>query len=240
MENSLLHENNYLSQKKPMCGRYSITKDIEEVAQDLEIDLPEFEFEPRYNIAPSQRLPIITNEAPRQMQLHRWGLIPFWAKDPKIGYKLINARGETIAEKPSFRSAFKQRRCLVPLDGFYEWKKTGTGKQPFHIRMQDRKTLTFAGLWESWKDPEGKEVRSFTIVTTTPNELMADLHHRMPVILDSEERKLWLNTEAPLDQVLELVRPYEGKPMEAVRVSTKVNSPRNEGPDLLQSENSLF
>jgi len=220
-----------------MCGRYSITEDLDVIIDQLNVDLPDFDFEPRYNIAPSQRLPVITNEAPGQLALHKWGLVPFWAKDPKIGYKLINARGETIAQKPSFREATKKRRCLIPADGFYEWKKTATGKQPHHIRLKSREVMTLGGLWETWKDAEGKEMRTFTIITTTPNEMMEDLHDRMPVIIPPEDRQQWL--EGSVEEALALVKPYPSAPMEAVRVSTRVNSPRNEGPELLEPD-TLF
>lgn len=223
-----------------MCGRYTITYNIDQLLDDLDLLMPDFDFEPRYNIAPSQRVPIISSDAPRELKLYRWGLIPSWARDPKIGYKMINARGETIAEKPSFRSAFKKRRCLIPATGFYEWQKTSTGKQPMHIHLKSGKVMTFAGLWESWKDAEEKEIRTFTIVTTTPNTLMAPIHDRMPVIISPELRADWLDIELPAEEVQQLVRPYLEGALEADRVSTKVNSPRNEGPELLQGPDTLF
>ncbi len=223
-----------------MCGRYTITYDIDQLLDDLDLLMPDFEFEPRYNIAPSQRLPIISSDAPNELKLYKWGLVPFWAKDPKIGYKMINARGETIAQKPSFRNAFKKRRCLIPATGFYEWKKTATGKQPMHIHLKSDKLMTFAGLWEIWEDAEGREMRTFTIVTTTPNAEMEPIHDRMPVIVPPEGRPDWLNTDLPAEEVQSLVVPYPDGELQADRVSTRVNSPRNEGPELLAGPDSLF
>ena len=223
-----------------MCGRYNITYDIDELLGDLDLLMPDFEFEPRYNIAPSQRLPIISSDAPKELKLYRWGLVPFWAKDPKIGYKMINARGETIAQKPAFRNAYKKRRCLIPATGFYEWQKTATGKQPMHIHLTTGKVMTFAGLWEIWEDAEEREMRSFTIITTTPNELMAPIHDRMPVIVAQEDRADWLNTDLPPEEVQHLVKPFPDGYLQADRISTKVNSPRNEGPEILDGPDTLF
>lgn len=216
-----------------MCGRYTLSLSLDELLAHLKLDLPDFDFEPRYNIAPTQRLPVITNAAPRQLKLHRWGLIPSWAKNPAIGSKLINARGETIDTKPAFRHAFAQRRCLVPADGFYEWQKTPLGKVPQHIRLRSGEVMTFGGLWESWQDAEGKALHSFTILTTTPNSLMAPIHDRMPVIIPTAQRATWLDTQLPLVKARELIRPYPEREMKAVAVSSAVNSVRNEGPHLL-------
>lgn len=224
-----------------MCGRYTIALDLEAILKQMSLNLPDFDFTPRYNIAPTQMLPVITNEAPKDLQLMRWGLVPFWAKNPAIGNKMINARGETVAEKPAFRAAFRQRRCLVLVDGFYEWQKSPTGKVPHHIHLKDGILMTFAGLWESWKDGEGKELRSFTILTTTPNAEMAPIHDRMPVIVDPDDRAAWLDTTLPLDEVQELIRPFPDGMLEAVRVGTRVNNPRNEGPELLLDDSpTLF
>jgi len=223
-----------------MCGRYTITQNIEEVLAELDLLLPDFEFEPRYNIAPSQRVPVVSSDAPQNLQLYKWGLVPSWAKDVKIGHKMINARGETVAEKPSFRGAIRQRRCLIPADGFYEWQKSSTGKQPMYIHRKDRKLMTFAGLWESWRDAEERELRTFTIITTAPNTLMAPIHDRMPVIIPSALRKHWLDVQSPLDQAMAMIQPLEDGILEADRVSTQVNSPRNEGPSLLSGPDTLF
>lgn len=223
-----------------MCGRYTLTLPLDQLAAVLNIEAAGLDFHPRYNIAPTQFLPVILNEDPHTFQMLKWGLVPFWAKDPGIGNKMINARAETLAQKPSFRNALKQRRCLVLADGFYEWKKTGTGKVPHHIRMKSREVMTFAGLWEKWKDGEGKELRTFTLITVPPNELMEDLHNRMPAILGPEERVDWLDMGLAPESALELLKPHPSEPMEAVPVSTAVNSPRNEGPQLLETPNTLF
>lgn len=223
-----------------MCGRYTITYNIEEVLADLDLLMPDFDFEPRYNIAPSQRVPIVSSDAPQTLQLCKWGLVPPWAKDIKIGHKMINARGETVTEKPSFRSAIRQKRCLIPADGFYEWQKSSTGKQPIYIHRQDKKLMTFAGLWESWWDAEERELRTFTIITTTPNTVMAPIHDRMPVIISPELRSKWLDISAPLEEAVALIRPLEDGILQADRVSTQVNSPRNEGPGLLSGPDTLF
>jgi putative SOS response-associated peptidase YedK len=159
----------------------------------------------------------------------QWGLIPSWAKDPKIGNKLINARAETLAEKPSFRNAFKRRRCLIIADGFYEWQKLEKRKQPYYIKMQDGKPFAFAGLWENWKSPEGEEVISCTIVTTAANSLMEPIHDRMPVILSLDECDRWLDSSVSDPQVLQsLLKPYKSDEMQAISVSATVNNPANE------------
>jgi putative SOS response-associated peptidase YedK len=212
-----------------MCGRYTIALPAVDIALLLDLITPDFDFEPRYNVAPTQRLPVLSNAAPDRLALYRWGLIPSWAKDPSIGNKLLNARAETLAEKPAFRQALAQRRCLVPATGFYEWKAGPLGKVPHHIHMISGELLTFAGLWESWKDAEGREIRSFTIITTTPNELMAPIHDRMPVIIAPEDRQRWLNGP----DVADLLRPFPDGALQADPVSPAVNSPRNEGPSLL-------
>ena len=166
-----------------MCGRFSIAKERDEIEDRFEIHIDPAMFTKNYNAAPSQILPIITNEEQEQASFHKWGLIPHWTKDETIGNKLINARGETIAEKPSFRDAAEKRRCLVVADGFYEWQRSGGEKQPYRITLADESLFTFAGLWESWKAEDGREVRTFTIITTEPNALMKPIHNRMPVML---------------------------------------------------------
>lgn len=184
------------------------------------------EWRPRYNAAPTQRLPVVRRGAAggRELALLRWGLVPSWAKDPAIGNKLINARAETVAEKPSFRAAFKARRCLVPVDGFYEWKRAGGAKQPYRITMADGSPFALAGLWERWtKEPEPLE--TFTIITTTANSLMAAIHDRMPVIIDPADYDAWL--ESPDTTIpTALLQPYPANRMSAYPVSSRVNSPR--------------
>jgi putative SOS response-associated peptidase YedK len=192
------------------------------------------ELAPRYNIAPTQEVAALRRaegeEEPR-LDLLRWGLVPFWAKEPSIGSRMINARGETVASKPAFRAALRRRRCLILADGFYEWKKTGGAKQPFHIRLREDRPFAFAGLWERWEGPECESLRSCAIVTTEPNEMLAEVHDRMPVILPLEDHALWLDpAEQDPARVLPLIRSYPAGEMEAFPVSTWVNSPRNDDP----------
>jgi putative SOS response-associated peptidase YedK len=191
---------------------------------------------PRYNIAPTQDVVIVRckPESRRGWAHVRWGLIPAWAEDPKIGSRLINARAETAADKPSFRSAFKHRRCLVASDGFYEWIAVPGGKQPHHIRFVDRRPFAFAGLWERWAPPYGAAVESCTILTTEPNALIEPLHNRMPVILPQARFDEWLSNEPLGPGVAQsMLVPHPADGMEAVPVSTLVNSPRNDGPECL-------
>ncbi|MCA9897857.1 MAG: SOS response-associated peptidase [Anaerolineales bacterium] len=191
---------------------------------------------PRYNIAPTQPVAAIrlAENGQREFTFFRWGLVPSWAKDLNIGSRMINARSETVAEKPSFRTAFKRRRCLIPADGFYEWQKQGSGKQPMFIRPVAERPFALAGLWEVWRDPDGSVLQTCTILTTTPNELMAPIHNRMPVIVEPEDFDLWLNPEPDPEQGLHLLRPYPAEKMAAYPVSTVVNNPRNDMPDCIQ------
>lgn len=212
-----------------MCGRYTLALPAIDIALLLDLMTPDFDFEPRYNVAPTQRLPVLSNDAPDRLSSYRWGLVPSWAKDPSIGNKLLNARAETLADKPAFRQALAQRRCLIPATGFYEWKAGPTGKVPQHIHLAGGGLLTFAGLWESWRDGEGREIRSFTIITTTPNALMAPIHDRMPVIIAPQDRQRWLQGEG----IADLLRPYPDGELVADPVGPAVNAPRNEGPALL-------
>jgi putative SOS response-associated peptidase YedK len=191
-------------------------------------------WKPRYNAAPTQRMPVVRIvDDKRELALLRWGLIPSWAKDPKIGNSLINARGETVAEKPAFRSAFKARRCLVLVDGFYEWRKLpGGGKQPYRITMADGSPFAFAGLWERW-DKGDEPLETFTIITTTANELVVPIHDRMPVILDPADYDAWL--ESPDTAIpMALIQPYPARRMSAYPVSTRVNSPRNDDAAVIE------
>ena len=215
-----------------MCGRFTLGLSPLELVEVFEL-LREPVVIPRFNIAPTQSVAVVrAGEEGRECGQMRWGLIPSWAKDEKISARLINARAETVAEKPSFRSAFKRRRCLIPADGFYEWKKLeGKSKQPYMIGMRGDEPFAFAGLWEHWTDPGGKEVESCTIITTEANELLAELHHRMPVILHEQDYDRWLDPkEAEKDRLLALLAPYESSAMRAYPVSTLVNSPRNDVP----------
>ena len=224
-----------------MCGRYVLTTPGEVLAQIFATAPPPEELleaiVPRYNIAPTQKVPIVRQAASgeRELALARWGLVPPWAKDPAIGNKLINARAETAAEKPSFRDAMKRRRCLIPADAFYEWKKLDKGKQPFLLRLRGGPTFAFAGLWSHWKNPEsGANLETCTILTTTPNELTATVHDRMPVILPATTWQRWLDEAAQGTPFTELLVSFPAEQMEAFPVSKRVNSPANEGPDLLE------
>ncbi len=217
-----------------MCGRFSFAPELKVVNEHYDISADPEKLTPNYNCAPTQQLPVISNDHPRELSLYRWGLIPFWAKDPAIGNKLINARGESVAEKPAFRAAFRQRRCLIPADAFYEWyrPKGSRTKIPYRIFLKDQPLFSLAGIWDQWKDQEGREVRSFTIITTTPNELMAEIHDRMPVVLPKTHEKTWLQSD-DTDQLKALLKPYPAGEMDAYRISDRINSPRNNSPELI-------
>ena len=223
-----------------MCGRFSQTQSAEaiaEVFQVAEVSL----LTPRYNIAPTQSVGTVLQTSQhndRQFRLLHWGLIPSWAKDLKMGAKLINARAETVAEKPAFRSAFRQRRCLVLADGFYEWQQQEPKKpkQPFYFRLSNGQPFAFAGLWEHWENGNGEEIDSCTLLTTEPNELMKSIHNRMPVILDPKHYDLWLDPEVKKSELLQpLLHPYPAEEMTAYPVSTAVNKPSNDTAECINS-----
>lgn len=216
-----------------MCGRYSQTKLMPELQERFKVKRALEDVRPRFNIAPSQDVPVIVDRGERAFELYRWGLIPVWAKDPKIGYKMINARGETINEKPSFKRPFQKHRCLVVADGFYEWKREGKSKTPMRIVLKSREPFAFAGICDRWVSPEGKEVHSFSIVTTAANDVLKPIHDRMPVILRAEDEAIWLDPEAKIDHLMKLIGPYPDQEMEAYAVSSIVNSARNESPDCI-------
>jgi putative SOS response-associated peptidase YedK len=224
-----------------MCGRYTIGKGVQEAVERFKVQLLSFEFESRYNVAPSQPIPVITDEGQRALDGYRWGLVPSWAKDPSIGHKMINARAETVAEKPSYRTALLRRRCLIPADGFYEWRKDGEGrnarKQPIRIRRKDSELFAFAGLWDEWCAPDGSPIRTCTIITTQPNELMQGIHNRMPAILRPEDEDNWIGGEVEKDELpflLQMLRPLESELLVAEPVSLNVNSPAYDMPDCIQ------
>ena len=216
-----------------MCGRYLITTPVEAIRQTFGVDQRP-NLAPRYNVAPTDIVPVIRRaEAGRELATLRWGLVPFWAKDLKIGAKMINAKAETVAEKPAFRDPFKRRRCLVLADGFYEWKTIDGKKQPFLFRLKSGGLFAFAGLWAVWKDKESEErVESFTIITTEPNALTAPIHNRMPVILPADAYDLWLDPEAADGQ--SLLRPYPAEEMETFAVDRRVGNVRNDDPGLIE------
>lgn len=215
-----------------MCGRFALTAPASTITEIFQIDvLPDVL--PRYNVAPTTQVAVVVEgDEGRELQSFRWGLIPFWAKDKKIGYRMLNARSETVSKKPAFRAAFKRRRLLILADGFYEWHREGKKKLPHLIQLADGKPFAMAGLWERWVDPETEEeVRSCTIVTTGPNELMEPIHNRMPVILPPEHWDTWLDPEVQDPALLqEMLVPYPADGMRERRVSTTVNNVRNQGP----------
>jgi putative SOS response-associated peptidase YedK len=229
-----------------MCGRFTQAQIAEldrEVFKLLEIP----RLEPRYNVAPTQDVAVVREggrgeerrgergSRGRTLAFIKWGLVPHWTDDPTIGNRLINARAETADQKPAFRDAFRERRCLVPADGFYEWQRTSHGKQPYYVRLADGGVLAFAGLWDRWVSPDGEPLESFTILTTKPNDVVAPIHDRMPVILPPDGYDRWLDPAAVRRRDLEeLLQPYPADAMTAYPVSRYVNSPRNEGPQCVE------
>ena len=209
-----------------MCGRFTRQHKPEEIAERFNVQPIEEAAEFRYNIAPSQIVPIIRQTDRREMVASKWGLVPFWAKDLSIGNKMINAKAETLAEKPSFKQAFAKRRCIVPADGFYEWLKKGKApSQPYYLKLRDGGLFGFAGLWEERRSEEGGILRTFTIITVEPNELVATIHNRMGAILKPEDEEAWLNPQNSVADVAPLLKPYPAEEMEAFPVSRAVNSP---------------
>ena len=217
-----------------MCGRFTLTIDPAELQDAFgEYSFPP-QFAPRFNIAPSQPVLAIPNDGSLRADFFVWGLVPSWAKDPNIGNRLINARAETLAEKPAFRGSYKYKRCLVLADGFYEWKPVSgsKAKTPYFIHLKSRQVFAFAGLWDEWSSPDGSHVKSCTIITTTPNQFMANIHNRMPVILPPEAYAQWLDpTIRNPESLADLLRPYPAEAMTAHTVSTLVNNPRNDHPE---------
>jgi putative SOS response-associated peptidase YedK len=218
-----------------MCGRYTLRTPVEKLAEEFGFDASAVEVPPNYNVAPTQEVAAVLSEGgERRLELLRWGLIPSWADDPGIGSRMINARAETAPDKPSFRRAFRERRCLIPADGFYEWKRTNGAKQPYYIRMKEGRPFAFAGLWESWNDDGGPEIRSCAILTTAPNALAGEIHDRMPVILPAGSYDAWLDLEAEKEELVSLLAPYPEAEMEAYPVSRFVNSPSNNDPRCIE------
>jgi putative SOS response-associated peptidase YedK len=210
-----------------MCGRYTLHHSVEEIARRFGVANVAVDLQPRYNIAPTQEVPVVTGGDERTMRMFVWGLVPFWAKDRSIGNRMINARAETIAEKPAYKHAFARRRCLIPADGFYEWMRTGTSRTPMHIRFRDGRLFAFAGIYEHWSPPDGDELHTVSIVTVEPNGVLAPIHNRMPAILTREAEADWLsNADRGPAEKLELLKPYPDEDeLEAFPVSRAVNSP---------------
>ncbi len=219
-----------------MCGRFTLTLDPGELQELLELGPFTHIVQPRYNIAPSQPIPIVKDHEKRSVELYRWGFVPSWADDPKIGYRMINARSETAHEKPSFRAAFKRRRCLILADGFFEWhaEEKGAPKTPYLFKLKNDAPFTFAGLYEHWQSPEGGELHSCTILTCEPNALVEPYHNRMPVLLGDEARWDWLNPELAQEILISLLDPYPAEGMKCFAVSREVNSPQNDRPEILE------
>jgi putative SOS response-associated peptidase YedK len=222
-----------------MCGRFTLFAEYDDILNrfDIEAAIEQDLYVQSYNIAPSHSvLSVINDGTQNRLGYLRWGFVPSWAKDEKVGYKMINARAETLAEKPSFRHAFKHRRCLIIADSFYEWKKgSNKTKTPIRIKLKSNDLFAMAGIWERWKSPEGNSLFSCSIITTTPNELMKDIHDRMPVILNKEDEQEWLDPSLnDVSKVSHLLKPLAADNMEAYEVSSLVNSPSNNTPNLIQ------
>lgn len=213
-----------------MCGRFT-TPEQEIVMRHFSLGHLK-DYQRRYNIAPTQNIPAV--KAKGKLSYLKWGLIPSWAKDPSIGSKMINARSETILEKPSFRNAFKKRRCLIISGGFYEWTQQESKKQPFFIHLKHDPAFAFAGIWEMWKSPEGEVIETASVLTTESNDLLKPIHHRMPVILSQSHYDQWLSSEAQESDLMSLLRPFESDLMDIYPVSTLVNKPSNDDPKCLE------
>ena len=217
-----------------MCGRYNLISNLTVLGARFEFDATQLTLEAAYNVAPTQNVLTVVDGSPRRAGFMRWGLIPFWAKNRSIGSRMINARAETVADKPSFRDSFRRRRCLVLADGFYEWRRTGSGKRPMRVAMRSAEPFAFAGIWSMWKDPEGNSIPTCAIITTSANDLLMPIHHRMPVVLPREMEGLWLDrsVEDP-GELRSGLTPYPDAAMEAYEVSTLVNSVANDGRELI-------
>ncbi len=217
-----------------MCGRFTLHIPPELIAEAFNVPLPGV-FTPRFNGAPSQTHPVVCSTANgRQIAQMRWGLVPQWAQDDRLGYTMINARAETVTEKPAFRGLFAGRRCLVIADGFYEWRHDGNAKEPFYIALRDGRLMSFAGLWDKWRNEAGETVYTFTIITCASNDLVRPLHDRMPVVIERKHYDLWLDPAAPPDKVKELLRPYPAGRMTLWKVGALVNNPRNDTAECME------
>lgn len=221
-----------------MCGRFGYSITMEEAIGRFGLRKVPSELPPRYNIPPGTAVPAILNNAADELQLVRWGLVPRWAKEAKTGFNLINAKAETIAEKPMFKGLVRSKRCLVLADCFYEWQKMGAKKVPYRILMKDEKPFAFAGLWDTWQG-EGKEFKTCLIVTTAANPLVKTIHDRMPVILPPDRERAWLG-EVNIEDVGGFLQPYDATLMKAYEVSTAINSPANDSPAVIRPVPGAF
>jgi putative SOS response-associated peptidase YedK len=220
-----------------MCGRFTLASDPATLQASFPWVSVPTQITPRFNIAPTQPVAVIPNDGKQALDFFVWGLIPFWAKDPKIGNRMINARSETLAEKPSFRHAYRRRRCLILADGFFEWQKTpgSRKKTPYYIQLESREPFGFAGLWETWNAPDGSVVKSTTIITTEPNDLVARVHNRMPVIVPPSAYDLWLDSHERQPAELDgLLTPFPAEEMMAYPIATLVNHPGNDVPEVIE------
>ena len=225
-----------------MCGRFSLT-DIDSIFSRFGVIISKDinkKITPHYNIAPTQKIPVIYKDKNQENRIEfmKWGLVPYWAKDPKIGYKMINARAETLTQKPSFKHLLKSKRCLVPSSGFYEWKRIDKRKVPYYIGIKNSRIFSFAGLYDNWKDSVGNELKTFTIITTNSNNTLKPIHNRMPVILEEEFEEDWLDVKThDFDSLKQMLKPYPDDKMIAYAVSTEVNNPSNDNPELIRKVN---
>lgn len=222
-----------------MCGRYTQTADARTLAGRFRLAKLGVDVRPRWNLAPGQEAPVVVVEGGRRLGLYRWGLVPAWAKDPAVGYRMINARVDTAPEKPAFRGPFQRRRCLVPADGFYEWRKAGKAKVPVRFSLPGGELFAMAGLWDEWTSPEGEVLRSCSVLTTEANALVSPVHDRMPVILTEAGEDAWLDPGAKTAELRALLVAYDAAGMHARDASAKVNAARNDDPSLLVPDEPL-
>lgn len=222
-----------------MCGRFVLLTSLSQIQSTFNVTQADVQPEPSYNIAPTQPVVVVVQRAgSNALETMRWGLIPSWAKDAKIGAQMINARAETVAEKPSFKQSLLKRRCLVIANGFYEWHTVGNRKIPMFIQLKSGEPFGFAGLYDTWKSPTGESINSCAIITTTANELMQSIHDRMPVILSPDQQRVWLDAaNQNIHQLVALLKPYPSDEMTAHPVSSLVNSPRNNSPECIRPVN---
>ncbi len=223
-----------------MCGRFTLILDPGDLQEELDLGGIPDEYKPRYNIAPTQDVAVVRDNKIKQVEMFRWGLIPSWAKDTTIGTRLINARSETIQEKPSFKSPFARRRNIILTSGFYEWRIQGSLKEPVYIHLKEQKVFAFAALWEEWLSPDGNRIHSTTIITCPANDLIGDFHDRMPVILDKRAMWRWIDPNRSLHEAQQLLSPYPSEGMSFHPVSAEVNSPKNDHPGLIKPIPQLF
>jgi len=222
-----------------MCGRFVRDCSIRDIVEEFGVEEPPFDLPPSYNVAPGQSIPLIISSGNKKLVSCKWGFIPSWAKDPKTGYRMMNARAETVAQKPAFRSALKTARALIPASGFYEWKKEGTEKAPFYIRLKSRKHFGFAGLYSMWTSPGGEQICTCTIITTDANKLLEPVHNRMPVIIRKGDEDRWLDQTDQKNDLRSILTPYESEDMECYSVSQLVNSPANNSPECIKRASRL-